>query len=328
MVTEIFPYCSDELAANGLVAWGTTQESKPTELTLNKNEDWVNRNQNGELNYLVGDRFNLRQDIKNYFPEFKEAIVFLFSYKNTKKWIQASNSSDVKIASYALGFNGLDYHVALGNSLEKVKSEIAKTHPHIVFKTAIDMHPVFDRDLAYKAGLGWFGKNSMLINRKEGSYFMIASLLLSEAIINKPQVVLESDHCGTCTRCIEACPTDAIDGENRTINASLCISTHTIEYFAKKEIAGYDLKMPNEVFGCDICQDVCPHNVKLLGRTSAIVVQEMSYAFKKIVDFFYGNPRDKIIEKLNRMSNKEYKNFFFQTSFFRSGKRGILKNFF
>jgi epoxyqueuosine reductase len=161
-------------------------------------------------------------------------LVFAFDYSKKKKtmdeFYQSDESNGLKISSYVFGFNGVDYHTELRDRMNQILDQLKEKYPNLSASYTLDMHPVLERDLAHKSGLGWFGKNSMLINKSFGSFFMIGSLLLDQTFdIGSEE--LETDHCGTCTACVEACPTDAIDVENRTIISSKCISTWTIEIF-------------------------------------------------------------------------------------------------
>ena len=176
---------------------------------------------------------------------------------------------------------------------------------------------MLERDLAQRAGLGWFGKNSMIINREFGSYQLIGSLLLNKKLELATKDI-ETDHCGTCTRCIDACPTNAIHQTERTVFSDRCISTFTIEMFKEVEPPKGYAKNSHEVFGCDICQEVCPWNRKPLKNIESI--QE-----SRLVNFF-NRDLNLIISELEKMSNKGFKTFFKGTSFERVGKRGLIKN--
>jgi epoxyqueuosine reductase len=197
---------------------------------------------------------------------------------------------------------------------EKLKIDL----PELEYKISLDVHPVLERDLAYRSGLGWFGKNSMLINQENGSYTLIGSLLLNQKL-ELPIKSPASDHCGTCTRCIDACPTNAIDGDMRVIESKKCISTFTIEQFKDGPApSGFPVET-KEVFGCDICQEVCPWNNKPLAK--AIPEESASELVK-----FFNRDIQTIHDDISAMSNNAYKRFFKGTSFERSGKRGLLKN--
>jgi epoxyqueuosine reductase len=301
----------------GVVDWGYTTESVPR--SLSRYEEWVASGANDPLNYLSDQRRKLRHDLRNIFPEFKSALVFLFSYRPAKKWMLDQNLH--QIASYAFGFQGQDYHHTLKERLTKIKDY---HFPQIKsFFYCIDAQPVLERDLAFRAGLGWFGKNSMLIHRNEGSYFIIGSILLDEEIqieINE----LEVDHCGTCTACIVACPTNALDQETRTLTASKCISTYTIELFKDAPAPKGIENSRGEIFGCDICQDVCPWNNKPLIKTIGRLSIEPCFEF--LISWFYEWPKEKLTEFISSESKRGLKKKLKGTPFDRPGKEGWLKN--
>lgn len=312
-----------KLLSLGVVDFAYTEESAA--LNFDKYQNWINKKLHGPLSYLEGERGEKRSDLRLFWPEFQSAIVFLFSYKETKKKLSEEPSNQFKIASYALGFDGFDYHHILKEKLNSIASELLTDNPNLKFQISLDVHPVLERDLALRAGLGWIGKNSMLINKKEGSYFIIASLFFNQKF-ELPIKKMDTDHCGQCTRCIIACPTNAIDGTTRTIRASDCISTYTIEQMKLDSAPSpkMDLSSGN-IFGCDICQDVCPWNKKLLRNSLAITYSVMQ---NSIMDFFCRRNPNEIITDMENTSDRQFKKRFMRTSFERSGKQGLLKNIF
>lgn len=310
-----------------VVDFGYTEESTPQ--TLEAYNLWVSNGHHAPLHYLEGDRQLKRQDLKNHWSEFQSALVFLFSYhpthfelqeltKNNPKW------NGLKVASYTLGFEGGDYHDLLREKLEGIGQHL-KDQYQLEYILTLDTHPVLERDLAMRAGLGWFGKNSMLINRSEGSFFIIGSLLLNKKLEIDIKAV-ETDHCGQCTRCIDACPTEAIDPLTRTIIAKDCISTFTIEQFKIDSVPSPKMDLSSgAIFGCDICQDVCPWN-KRVDRQQNFTRLSWTNAQKKVLDFFMLRPVSELHQELETMSGGEFERLFERTSFSRSGKRGLLKN--
>lgn len=285
-----------------IVDWGYTTDSIPA--SLNQYNSWIQNNLHGPLGYMGDHRKKLREDIKNFFPEFKSALVFLFDYTAAAK--RNKQESDYRFAAYTQGFEGYDYHYWIKEKLDSLAKKLNLEN----YKCSIDAQPVLERDLAYRAGLGWFGKNSMLINRGKGSFFLISAILLDKELTLTSNS-LETDHCGTCTRCIEACPTDAIV-DNKVIDANRCISTFTIELFKEAPAPkGYPTGR-GEIFGCDICQEVCPWNNKPL------INSEVGELPKFIPDFESIN--------LESISNREFKRIFKGTSLERTGRVGLLKN--
>lgn len=165
----------------------------------------------------------------------------------------------------------------------------------------------------------------MMINRHHGSFFIIGSLLLNQNI-NSHEKKTETDHCGQCTACVEACPTEAIDPESRTIIANDCISTFTIEQFKLDSIPSGKMNLQSGwIFGCDICQDVCPWN-KRVDRINAdqkhLVEEKQLHA----MNFFLIKDKVLLASELESMTEGEFRRKFTGTSFERSGRRGLLKN--
>ncbi len=302
------PFDKSFLGNLGIVDWGYTEQSEP--ISYEHFQSWLSQSYHGKLGYLADKRADKRASLKEVYPDFESALVFLFDYRKQKKYLQ--EKKDHRIAGYALGFDGEDYHFVLRERLEKIALFLEIN----TYKMSIDMEPVLERDLAYRSGLGWFGKNSMLINKKEGSYFLIASLLLPKKLSLKSKEV-ESDHCGICTKCLDACPTDAITNE-RTLIANRCISTFTIETF-KEETAPDGFK-EEYYFGCDICQDICPWNHKPLEGVVPEVKKGLVY------NFFLDRDNEQILEDLSKMSNRGYKRLFRGTVLERPGRIGMIKN--
>ena len=272
------------------------------------------------MRYLEGERGEKRRDLKLYFPEFRSSFCFLFSYAKEKQVMNTFKSNN-QVGGYSFAFSGEDYHDYLGVAL----SEIAdKYFGDVKTKLVVDTAPVLERDLAYRSGLGWFGKNSLLISRHHGSYVMIGSILTDKTYhVRAPKI--DTDHCGTCTRCIEACPTDAINEKERSINSYRCIPYFSIELFKDsiKPPDGYETM--EEIFGCDICQDVCPWNNKT-SNSHKLNDFHLTPKQEKIKNFFIDKNLDEIENELKLVSKKRYKKDWKGTSFERTGRDGMLKN--
>jgi epoxyqueuosine reductase len=318
----------EELENFGIIDWGYTEVSEP--INYQKFRDWISQNNYGPLDYLADNRADIRKDIKNYFPQYQSALVFLFSYQTANQFLNqfynSAKSNGLKIASYTLGFEGFDYHLIINKRLEEIAQKIKLEYGDCEFKLAIDVHPVLDRDLAFSAGLGFYGKNSMFINKSAGSFTIIGSLLFDRKFDFEKKKI-DTDHCGQCTRCIDACPTDAIMKDDRTINTSRCISTFTIEQFKIDTVPDPKLNLSSGfIFGCDICQDVCPWNQRIV-RKNPVIDYYISEKMQEMFNFFLTDHPTQILEKIKLLSNNQFKKVFLNTSFYRSGKRGILKNF-
>jgi len=211
-------------------------------------ESWLKQNLHGEMQYME-NYFDKRLDPTLLVESSKSVISLMYNYY--PKELQREDS--FKISKYAYGE---DYHHVIKNKLKELTQFLTNEIGEINARIFTDSAPVLDRAWAKKSGLGWIGKNSMLINPKKGSFFFLAEIILDvELDVDGPI----KDYCGTCNACVEACPTEAIL-PNKVVDGSKCISYFTIEL--KNEI------IPNEVkgkfndwmFGCDICQDVCPWN--------------------------------------------------------------------
>ncbi|HEX5808311.1 MAG TPA: tRNA epoxyqueuosine(34) reductase QueG [Anaerolineales bacterium] len=229
----------------------TTPEPPPHYSTF---ERWLAGEHHGTMGYLATERSRTRRaDPREILPECKSILVLATPY----------GPSDAKgegigvrrdVAAYA---QGQDYHDVLPARMKELVQLIEEQIGHPVKnRWYTDTGPVLERDLAQRAGIGWIGKNTCLIHPQHGSYFLLSEIFLDLELEPDPPFI--TDHCGTCTRCIEACPTDCIL-EDRTIDATRCISYLTIEL---KDDIPVELreKMGNWVFGCDICQRVCPWN--------------------------------------------------------------------
>lgn len=220
-------------------------------LNYNLYTRWLDQGMHGGMSYLSDERNRLRRaDPKEILGECKSILVLAIPYAPVPK----PEEDQLQIASYALGD---DYHEILPHKLQEIVAFIEEQIGHPVpNRYYTDSGPILERELAQRAGLGWIGKNSMLINPTAGSTFFLAEILLGIEL--EPDEPFATDHCGTCTRCITACPTQCIL-PNRTIDARRCISYLTIE---NKDAIPADLrpKIQNWIFGCDVCQEVCPWN--------------------------------------------------------------------
>ncbi len=293
--------------------WAYTDEDQT--LSYQTFADWIARHDHGPLHYLSDHRAVLRQKLSNYYPDFQSALVFLFDYGQSH-FLKAGGPN---LARYVTNFQGADYHLVLKDALETIGLFLKSKLPDLHYVLSLDIHPVLERDLAHRAGLGWFGKNSMLLNRQKGSMFIIASLLINKKL-NFSKRTRETDHCGTCRACVQACPTQAIDEQTRTLKAERCISTFTIELFKDSPAPpGYKNK-EQWIFGCDICQEVCPWNKVETLPDALTPLQE------KLKHFFLDCPITETISELEGMSNKAFERQFKGTSLARTGRVGILKN--
>ncbi|SMC95547.1 tRNA epoxyqueuosine(34) reductase QueG [Pedobacter africanus] len=214
-----------------------------------KLEKWLQDNHHGKMGYME-NHFDKRLDPRLLVEGSKSVISLSLNYYPDK---QQSDPEAPKISKYAYG---MDYHQVIKDKLFQLLNYIRQEIGEVDGRAFVDSAPVLDRAWAKRAGIGWIGKNSNLINKKSGSFFFLAELIVDlELEYDHP---FETDHCGTCTKCIDACPTEAILSPF-VIDAKKCISYLTIEL--REEIdQDFKDKMDNWMFGCDVCQDVCPWN--------------------------------------------------------------------
>jgi len=265
-------------------------------------QKWLTNRMNASMAYMA-NHFEMRLDPGKIEEGAKSVISVLINYYPTQK---QTDPAAPKISKYAYG---KDYHLVvkekLNNLLIFIQSSISPCHG----RSFVDSAPVLERPLAKAAGLGWIGKNSLLISKEFGSYIFIGELVIDlELKFDDP---FTADYCGNCTRCIDACPTRAIVFP-RTIDARKCISYHTIE---NKEAVPESIRenLHNQIFGCDICQDVCPWNKKAKHNQS--------------LDFM---PIEGLLEMKKKdwteLSPESYTQIFKHSAFERAGYERIKRN--
>ena len=210
-------------------------------------ESWLKNNYHGQMSYMERN-FDKRMDTTKLVAGSKSVISLLFNYYPSKE----INNDSFKISKYAYG---KDYHFIIKDKLKSLLSSMRNEIGEIDGRVFVDSAPIMEKAWAKKSGLGWVGKNTNLISKKTGSFFFIAEIIVDLELEYDIEV---TDHCGSCTACLDACPTDALY-EPYKIDASKCISYFTIEL---KDQFPNDLKKDfnDWIFGCDICQDVCPWN--------------------------------------------------------------------
>ena len=213
-----------------------------------KLEKWLKHNYHGKMNYM-NNHFDKRLDPRKLVPGAKSVVSLLLNYHTDKNQY---DKEAPKISKYAFG---KDYHIVIKKKLKKFLKFINREIGEVQGRVFVDSAPVMDKVWASKSGLGWIGKNTNLISKKVGSFFFIAELIIDLELVYDPPT---TDHCGNCTACIDACPTDALI-EPYQIDGSKCISYLTIE-LKEKIPSEFEGKMDQWVFGCDVCQSVCPWN--------------------------------------------------------------------
>ncbi len=242
-------------------------------------EQWLKKDYHGEMSYMA-NHFDMRVDPTKLVPGAKSVISLLYNYypgeweaeadpkakegllltthnsqltKTSSDAAMQPDEASLKISRYAYGE---DYHKVVRRKLKALVNELKKEIGDFNARVFVDSAPVLERDWAKRSGQGWIGKNTLLIHPKKGSYFFLAEIILDvELEYDHPM----RDHCGTCTKCIDACPTEAISPEGYVMDGSKCISYLTIEL--KSQIpASFKEQMEGWIYGCDICQEVCPWN--------------------------------------------------------------------
>ena len=295
----------------------TTPEPPPHASTF---ENWLARQHHGTMNYLATETARARRaDPREILPECKSILVLATPYSpplhppisvqqarngNANLPAEMGGQEGGRVASYAWGD---DYHNVLPARMKElvhfIEEQVGGPIKHCYYT---DTGPILERDLAQRAGIGWIGKNTCLINPKQGSYLLLSEIFLDLEL--EPDMPFLTDHCGTCTRCITACPTQCILPD-RTIDARHCISYLTIEL---KEDIPAELRslVGNWVFGCDVCQMVCPWNRFAVEGDSAFGAE---------------NPVHALTAELT-LTPQEFNQRFKRTPVKRAKRRGYLRN--
>jgi epoxyqueuosine reductase len=224
-------------------------KAAPLDEDARRLEKWLHAGMHGSMQYLE-NHFDLRVDPTKLVPGAKSVITLTQNYYSPKK--QPADSP--KISTYAYG---TDYHFVIKEKLNELLAALRQKAGDIVGRGFVDSAPVLERTWAQKTGAGWIGKNGNLISKTDGSFFFIATIIVDLPLIYDDPFA--KDYCGSCTKCIDACPTSAIL-PNKTVDGSKCISYFTIELKDAIIPSGMKGKFDNWMFGCDTCQDVCPWN--------------------------------------------------------------------
>ncbi len=265
-------------------------------------ENWLSKGMHGNMQYME-NHFDLRIDPSRLVPGAKSVITLLLNYfPSQQQPVQAP-----KISKYAYGN---DYHEVIRSKLKLFLQQIKEQVGEVNGRGFVDSAPVLERTWAQKAGIGWIGKNGNLINKKSGSFFFIATLITDMELNYDDEFV--KDYCGTCTKCIDSCPTEAILPD-RVIDGSKCISYFTIEL--KEALIPGEMKgkFDNWIFGCDVCQDVCPWN--RFSRSTA----EISFKpFYEVLNFTKNDWEE--------LTEESFKNIFKDSPLKRTRFEGIKRN--
>lgn len=279
---------------------------------------WTGAGLHGEMGYLARpDALARRRDLKLTLDGFRSAVVVAHSYADADPAAGAGDPSQAVVARYA---RGRDYHHVVAERLEALGERLEEVAGTPVRRRAyVDAGPVLERDLARRAGLGWFGRNTMLIHPRRGSYFFLGVLLTDLRL--QPSAPFREDHCGSCRRCLDACPTGALLGRDENgapvMDARRCISYLTIEL---RGTIPRELRpaIGARVFGCDICQETCPWNERFAAPTP-----EPLYEPRRDLE------RPALLELASRLlalSGKGFQREFAGSPLLRAGRKGMLRN--
>tara|TARA_B100001996_G_scaffold8041_1_gene6760 strand:- start:421 stop:1341 length:921 start_codon:yes stop_codon:yes gene_type:complete len=269
---------------------------------INKKIDkWIDSEFHASMNWMKTS-LDQRRNILKYFPKAKTVISFGYNYYTDNN----RNSNDYKISNYAWGN---DYHIILKEKLYEIIKIINIYNKDYDYRVCVDTSPIMEKHWAQKAGLGWIGKHTNLINSKIGSWFFLSEIIIDfELKYDKPFMY---DLCGSCTKCIDACPTGAID--NYILDSNKCISYLTIEH--RDSIPNsFSGDFDNWIYGCDICQEVCPWNIKYEKRSD-------DPNFMKRIEIENKNKID-----WENLSLEEYQKTFKKSAIKRTKYSGITRN--
>lgn len=272
-------------------------------------QDWLQQGYAGEMGYLH-KHSPVKADLHQILPGVKTVVSLACNYNTARpKHRSTSDPSRGRFSRYA---QGDDYHLVLRERLEQLRAWILETTKSTKFEETrvyVDTGPILEREWAWRAGLGWFGKHSNLIHPKLGSWLLLAELLITLDL--PPDEPFTGIDCGSCTRCLRACPTEAIVAD-RTVDARRCLSYLTIEL--KSEIpAEFRSQVGNWIFGCDICQEVCPWNRKAPVSHDPVWQARPEIPDRRLWDWV-------------RLSPDEFSQVFRRSSVKRTKRRGLLRN--
>ncbi len=275
-------------------------KAQPLNEDARRLEKWLQQGMHGSMKYME-NYFDLRVDPTKLVPGAKSVITLL------KNYYPAQSNSEIRISKYAYG---KDYHEVIKASLRKMIHELQEKIGQFQGRGFVDSAPVLERSWAQRSGLGWVGRNGNLITKQTGSFFFIATLIV-DVDLNYDDPFAK-DFCGSCKKCVEACPTEAILPD-KTINASKCISYFTIEL--KDEIIPEEMKgkFNDWMFGCDICQDVCPWN-----RFSRPNNEEAFQPLPEILNF--------TSKEWEALSEEAFKKIFKHSPLSRAKYKGLQRN--
>ena len=267
---------------------------------FNNLNSWLDNNYHASMQW-INNRRDERNDVFKYFPNVKTIISFGHNYFTGR-----NHEDDYKISNYAWGN---DYHIVIKEKLEKINNYIKENSSAIESRLCVDTSPIMEKPWGQRAGLGWIGKNTNLINNKIGSWFFLSEILLDIELDFDQE--FNEDLCGSCTACIDLCPTEAL--EEYVLDSNKCISYLTIEHRGDID-ESYHNNLNDWIYGCDICQEVCPWNIKFEQNT-----KEENFSKRK--DFELMNRED-----WDALNEEKYKKIMKKSAIKRTKFSGLIRN--
>lgn len=265
-------------------------------------EEWLAKGYQSKMSYMERN-LEKRKDVREILHNAKSVISLGLNY-----FVEGDYSNNLEKGKVSRFAWGKDYHYIIWEKLDELISELKLIDSNFEAKSYVDTGPVMDKAWAVRSGLGWQGKHSNIINPQIGSWFFIATIITNYEF-STSQII--TDHCGKCTACIDACPTDAIV-EPYVVDANRCISNLTIEN--KGDIpAEFNNKFNGWIFGCDICQEVCPWNQKFSTQTG-------------IEEFIQGDNREIELQSVSELTNSTFKKKYVSSPIFRAKAKGLKRN--
>ncbi|MFP6675371.1 MAG: tRNA epoxyqueuosine(34) reductase QueG, partial [Pirellulaceae bacterium] len=285
----------------GFDGCGVCDASPPS---LTRFRDWLSRGYAGQMDYL-GDRLDAYQDPNMVLQGVRSIVMLTLPYRTEEP--RPPGAGEGRISRYAWG--EADYHDTIHRRLKTLLARLVDAAPQLVGRGVVDTAPILEREMAVRAGLGWVGKNTLLLRPEEGSWFFLAALLLDVTLTYDSPFT--TDHCGTCTACLDACPTDAFP-QPYVLDATRCISYLTIEH---RESIATELRegIGDWLFGCDVCQDVCPWNSKSSVVDTAEFQPSEQHNPANAVEWF-------------ELDESQWRARFRNTPLWRAKRRGLLRN--
>ncbi|GBF50828.1 putative iron-sulfur cluster-binding protein [Leptospira ryugenii] len=281
----------------GYTNWSITDEEK------NYISKWVLDGKHGDMDWFAKPQsMEIRLEGKHLGFKPERVICLGMLYRSQTAEI-LSKTAKYKVSRYALG---RDYHTVIRRQAKPLLQHLKTRHPGFHFRLSVDSLPIPEKAFARKSGIGWMGKNTNLIHPKLGSYFFLSTILTDLPFSYEPDMI--TDHCGSCRACMDACPTQALVAPYQ-LDASLCISHHNIE--SKKPMGEGNRERASWLYGCDICQEVCPWNAKVAER-NGVETRVLDYAPKSI----FTDPNQAVSKP---MSPEEFQEIFSDSAIYRIG---------